>query len=33
VRCEIDMSESCYHANDFDISVAGRDEPSRLVEL
>ncbi len=33
VRTEIDLSESCYHSKDFKISVAGRDEPSHIIEL
>lgn len=33
VRTEIDLSESCFHSRDFKISVAGRDEPSHIIQL
>lgn len=33
VRLEIDMSDSEYRANDFDITVANRDIPSKIVEI
>lgn len=31
VKSEIDMSKSCFKAKDFDIEVAKRDEPSKLI--
>ena len=33
VRLEIDMSENGYKAKDFDIEVAKRSEPSRIITL
>lgn len=33
VRLEIDMSENSYKAKDFDIEVAKRSEPSRIITL
>ena len=33
VRLEIDMSDSEYRADDFDITVANRDIPSKIVEI
>ena len=33
VRLEIDMSDSEYRADDFDITVANRDIPSKIVEM
>lgn len=33
VRCEIDMSDSCFKAKDFNIEVAGRSLPSRIIAV
>lgn len=33
VRCEIDMSDSGYRAQDFNIEVAGRSTPSEIIML
>ena len=33
VRTEIDMSDNIYKAKDFDIEVAKRDEPSRIISI
>ena len=33
VRMEINLSDSPFKADDFDISVAKRDEPSNLIEI
>ena len=33
VKCEIDMSDSEFKSSDFNISVAERDTPSRIIEV